>query len=169
MCLVKKAGNSFETLLSAFCRQMPLTVFEIQRKSLIQHCERSELCLHFEWTKVNQKCQKLSILKSFWKSAACSQTALPDKSLLIRQKLVEKAKIQKFKCDILVNFQTMCLCLCRRFQSCLLSQMTWLKGDKSTLEPRVAERLMIVILTWAVSGGSPLKMNMEDSSSSSSS
>ena len=34
--------------------------------------------------------------------------------------------------------------------------MTWLKGDKSTLEPRVAERrLMIVILTWAVSGGSP--------------
>ena len=29
------------------------TVFENHRKSLIQHCERSELCLHFEWTKVN--------------------------------------------------------------------------------------------------------------------
>ena len=26
----------------------------------------------------------------------------------------------------------------RRFHSCLLSQMTWLKGDKSTLEPRAA-------------------------------
>ena len=31
----------------------PGTVFENHRKSIIQHCERSELCLHFEWTKVN--------------------------------------------------------------------------------------------------------------------
>ena len=29
------------------------TVFENHRKSLIQHCERSELRLHFVWTKVN--------------------------------------------------------------------------------------------------------------------
>ena len=29
------------------------TVFENHRKSLIQHCERSVLRLHFEWTKVN--------------------------------------------------------------------------------------------------------------------
>ena len=28
-------------------------VFEYHRKSLIQHCERSELRLHFEWTKVD--------------------------------------------------------------------------------------------------------------------
>ena len=28
-------------------------VFENHRKSLIQHCERSELRLHFEWTKVD--------------------------------------------------------------------------------------------------------------------
>ena len=33
---------------------------------------------------------------------------LPDSSLLIGQKLVENAKIQKSKCDILSNFQTMC-------------------------------------------------------------
>ena len=32
----------------------------------------------------------------FWKPEACGQTVLPDKSLLIGQKLVEKAKIQKF-------------------------------------------------------------------------
>ena len=38
--------------------------FENHRKSLIQHCERSELRLHFEWTKVHQKCQKLELLKS---------------------------------------------------------------------------------------------------------
>ena len=44
------------------------TVFENHRKSRIQHCERSELRLHFEWTKVNQKCQKWSILANFWKS-----------------------------------------------------------------------------------------------------
>ena len=29
------------------------TEFENHRKSLIQYCERSELLLHFEWTKVN--------------------------------------------------------------------------------------------------------------------
>ena len=34
-------------------RQRFATVFENHRKSLIQHCERSELRLHFEWTKVN--------------------------------------------------------------------------------------------------------------------
>ena len=43
----------------------------------------------------------------FWKSEACGQTVLPDRSVLIGQKLVENAKIKKFKCDILSNFQTM--------------------------------------------------------------
>ena len=52
-------GNR-ENMVSYF-----LTVFENHRKSIIQHCERSELCLHFEWTKVNQKCQKWSILSKF--------------------------------------------------------------------------------------------------------
>ena len=33
---------------------------------------------------------------------------LPDMSVLIGQKLVENAKIEKFKCDILGNFQTLC-------------------------------------------------------------
>ena len=33
---------------------------------------------------------------------------LTDRSVLIRQKLVENAKIQKFKCDILSKFQTLC-------------------------------------------------------------
>ena len=49
-----------------------------------------------------------SILASFWKPKACGQTVLPDKSVLIGQELVKKVKIQKFKCDILSNFQTMC-------------------------------------------------------------
>ena len=71
------------------------TVFENYRKSLIQHCERSELRLHFEWTKVNSKRQKWSILASFWKPEVCGQTVLPDRSVLIGQKLVENAKIKK--------------------------------------------------------------------------
>ena len=32
-------------------------MFENHRKSLIQHWERSELRLHFEWTKVHKKSQ----------------------------------------------------------------------------------------------------------------
>ena len=51
------------------------TVFENHLKSRIQHCERSELRLHFEWTKVHQKCQKCqkwsilgrSKMRHFWR------------------------------------------------------------------------------------------------------
>ena len=46
-------------------------------------------------------------MASFWKPEACGQTVLPDMSVLIGQKLVENAKIRKFKCGILSNFQTM--------------------------------------------------------------
>ena len=35
---------------------------------------------------------------------ACGQTVLPDRSVLIGQKLAENAKIKKFKSDILSNF-----------------------------------------------------------------
>ena len=38
--------------------------------------------------------QKWCILASFWKPEACGQTVLPDRSVLIGQKLVENAKIQ---------------------------------------------------------------------------
>ena len=52
------------------------------------------------------------MLASFWKPEASGQTVLPDRLVLIWQKLVENAKIQKFKCDILSDFQTMCPALC---------------------------------------------------------
>ena len=45
---------------------------------------------------------------------------LPDRSVLIGQKLVENAKIQKFKCDILSYFQTMCICWTSRILVCSL-------------------------------------------------
>ena len=50
----------------------------------------------------------------FWKTDACGQTVLPDRSILIGQKLVENAQIQNLKCDILSNFQTMCVLLSKK-------------------------------------------------------
>ena len=47
------------------------------------------------------------IWRVFWKSEACGQTVLPNRSVLIGQNLVENAKIEKFKCDILGDFQTL--------------------------------------------------------------
>ena len=44
------------------------TVFENLKKGLIQHCERSELRVHFDWTKVNQKGQKCFIFDEFLKT-----------------------------------------------------------------------------------------------------
>ena len=42
------------------------------------------------------------------KHEACGQTELPDRSAIkIAQKLVENAKIGKFKCDIFGDFQTL--------------------------------------------------------------
>ena len=40
--------------------------------------------------------QKWSILARFWRLEACGQTVLPDRSILVGQKLVENAKIQRF-------------------------------------------------------------------------
>ena len=38
-------------------------VFANDRKSLIQHGERSELRLHFDWMKINQKWSILAIFR----------------------------------------------------------------------------------------------------------
>ena len=78
-----------------------------QKVLFYSNFQQIELRLRFEWTKVNSKCQKWSILASFWEPEACAQTVLPDRSVLIGQKLV---KMPKFKCDILDNFQTLCTC-----------------------------------------------------------
>ena len=72
-------------------------MFENHRKSLIQHCERSELRLHFEWTKVNKKFQKCS------KPEVFGLTVLPDRSILIGQKLVENAKVESLQKMIILG------------------------------------------------------------------
>ena len=52
--------------------------------------------------------QKLMEKAKLWLVDGCSQTVLPDRSVVIGQKLVENAQIIKFKCDILSDFQTLC-------------------------------------------------------------
>ena len=64
--------------LQNICIPCDATVFENQRKSRIQHCERSELRFYFEWTKVHKKCQNSQIWRVF---QASGQTMLPDMSL----------------------------------------------------------------------------------------
>ena len=72
-------NDSFGNSMSALTRCLKIT-----EKSLIQHCERSELSLQF-----NDKMAK-----------KCYQTG---------QKLVENAKIKNSSETFLGNFQTMCL------------------------------------------------------------
>ena len=44
-------SNFRDVVCTSHRKETLSTVFENHRKSLIQHCERSELRLHFEWTK----------------------------------------------------------------------------------------------------------------------
>ena len=41
------------------------------------------------------------------KTEACGQIVFPDRQILVGQKLVENAKIDNLKCDILNHFQTL--------------------------------------------------------------
>ena len=51
------------------------------QKSLIHHCERSELCLN-EWTTI-KKMPKIVNFANFWKTEATCKTVLPDMTILI--------------------------------------------------------------------------------------
>ena len=51
--------------------------------------------LHLSRQKSSLKCQKWSNLASFGKPKACSQTVLPESSILIGNKLAKKAKNKK--------------------------------------------------------------------------
>ena len=93
-------------------------VWKLQKKSHWKYCQRCKLRSHYEWTKVYWKCQKWFILASFWKPEVCGQTVFTDRSFLIGHKLVESAKIETFKCNILDDFQTLCSLL-KIFLLCL--------------------------------------------------
>ena len=74
-------------------------------KSRIQHCERSELRLHFEWTKVCFKMSRKPLTLQFLKLAVkqCYQASQFWYAENCR-------KMPKFKCTLLDDFQTTCPC-----------------------------------------------------------
>ena len=65
-----------------------------------ENCGQTVLPDSFNKTKIGQTCQKFK--------SATFQTVLPDRLFLKEQKWVEHANFQKFKWDILSNFQAMC-------------------------------------------------------------
>ena len=80
-----------------------------------------------------QKLIKNAKIGPFWrvflKPEACGQTELPDRLALIGQKLVENAKIEKFKCDVLGDFQTLCLWISVLEQSSVRIPMKLVKNN----------------------------------------
>ena len=69
------------------------TLFKNHRKSLIQHCERSELVYILSGQNLIKNAKNAPFWRAFRKPEASGQTVLPDRSVLIGQKLVENAKI----------------------------------------------------------------------------
>ena len=83
-------------------------MFENHRKSLaLNKVSEAKYVYILSGQKLLKNAKNGSFWRFFDKPEACGQTVLPDRSLFIGQKLVENAKIKRFKCDILSNFQTM--------------------------------------------------------------
>ena len=85
-----------------------LTVFENYRKSLIQHFERSELGLHFEWTqkliKYDKKCHFWRVFENLNLAVKqCYQTG----HFKYDKNWWKVPKVKNQKCDILSSFQTL--------------------------------------------------------------
>ena len=78
-------------------------MFENHRKSRIQHCERSELRLHFEW--INAK--NSPFWRVFEKLKLVVKQCYQIGHFFIEQKSVENVKIKNIKWDILRNIQTL--------------------------------------------------------------
>ena len=83
------------------------TIAQCPKKSLIQYCERSELRIK-SWIENAKNSQ----FGEFMKIDVCGQTVLPNRLILIWQIMVEDAKIEKLKWDILDDFETMWVVEC---------------------------------------------------------
>ena len=101
------AKSSFSITMLTKMKTMPISLLEKLLFFLVTHggwkskkkshltLRATELRLHSEWTKVHSKCQKIINLGEFLKLEACGQTVLPDRWILIRQKLVKNTKMSK--------------------------------------------------------------------------
>ena len=91
-CFLLPSTNSWEKIGDflnklSICKVTNSQCLKILKKVAFNICERSELRLHFEWTKVHEKCQKMVHFGEFFKTVACGQTVLPDRSIFIEQKI----------------------------------------------------------------------------------
>ena len=102
---------------------------------------------------------KRSILASFWKPEACGQTVLPDRSVFIRQELVENDKIQKFKCDILSNelLSTQDVNAACFAPQCWMRLFLWFSNTVDLLEHQSSKGFLTFILEQIVG-----KKNLEE-------
>ena len=103
-----KLYDSYKTEAEAFFIKWNSQCLKIGKKVAFNIASEASYVYILSRQKFIENAKKSSILASFWKHEACGQTVLPDRSILIGQKLVENAKIPKFKWDILSNFQTLC-------------------------------------------------------------
>ena len=83
-------------------------MFENYFKNLIQHC-RAKRAAFSVWVEKFIKIPKMFYFGDFWKSEASNQTVLPVRLPVDKTKLMKNAKIEKFRCDILSDFQTLWL------------------------------------------------------------
>ena len=72
-------------------------MFENNRKRSHSTLRAKRATFTFWVDKRSSKMPKMSNLASFWKPKACGQTVLPDRSILMGQKLVENAKMSNFR------------------------------------------------------------------------
>ena len=72
---------------------------------------------------ISLKMPKTANLVSLWKTSVCGQTVLPDRSILIGQKLVEMPELKIFKWDIMDDYG------CRRFNCMHCNAVSHLSGN----------------------------------------
>ena len=70
-------------------------VFENHKKVAFNIASKASYVYIWSGQKLIKNARNGPFLAIFWKPEACGQPVLPDKSLLIGQKLVENAKIEK--------------------------------------------------------------------------
>ena len=85
--------NKMTTVFGIACVFQLPTVVENHRKSRIQHCERSELRLHFEWAKVHGKMPKMVNFGDYLKTLSLLSNSVTRQVIYIRLKS-QNAKVQ---------------------------------------------------------------------------
>ena len=106
---VRKKWDSFKnmSLNNGIYLLLHYTVFENHRKSLIQHYERSKLSSYLSGQKLIKNA-KMIYFGEFLKTWSLRSSNVTGQVTLIWTKIGENALIEKFKCDILDDFQTLC-------------------------------------------------------------